>query len=317
MTNRTGSETRSPTPERRNRMSPASFDHLDVTLERWSERLNPVLVKEVRQVLKSRGFAAAFLVMLCVAWLASLALVAQAGNRLEFGEFGRVFFGAYLTILMLALCFVVPMIVMRSVASEFEHRTFESLAITTLSAQRVVWGKLQGALVQMAAYYSAVTPFLCFTYLLGGISLPAICISLTVTAIASLAVCLAALMLGSLARGGAGQVIATLVLLAAALFAYSLGTPVSIRAASAALGWTELGRLVAGFACFCYAGLFYGMLTLGIAFNQFTPTIQDRTAPYAVEYSQEQRQRRTERMIEASTTADHGTPTRNRAETTA
>lgn len=264
-------------------MTSAYVNHLDTTLERWSDRLNPVLVKEVRQVLKSRGFVAAFLVMLTVAWLASLVLVAQAGDRLEYGEPGATFFGVYLGILMLALCFVMPMIVFRSVASEFEHKTFESLAVTTLTAQRVVWGKLQGAFVQMAAYYSAVAPFICFTYLIGGVSLLAIVVALMMSWIASLTVCLGALMLGSLTRGGAGQVIATLVLLAGALVVFLAGTPLSISIASVGFGWNDVAGVVAGLACFCYAGLFYGMLTLGVAFNQFTPTIPDYHSSYAAQ----------------------------------
>ena len=280
-------------------MTSIDLHTLDDTLERWSDRLNPVLVKETRQVLKSRGFVGAFMTMLTLAFLASLVLVAQAVTRLEHGEPGPTFFGVYLTVLMLALCFVVPMNVFRSVSAEFEHKTFESLAVTALSAQRIVWGKLQGAFVQMAAYYSAVAPFVCFTYLIGGIGWPAIVASLVITWLTSLTACLGGLMLGSLTRGGAGQVIATLVLLAGAFVVFMVGTMMATSVSTMGVGWDELASLVAGFACLCYAGLFYGMLTLGVAFNQFTPTMPDNTAPYATAYTRQLRQQHTERIIAA------------------
>ena len=169
--------------------------------------MNPVLVKEVRQVLKSRSFAGAFFVMLGLTFVASLWMVAPGRRPTGAWRAGRrVSLSVYLSVLMLALCFVVPLSVFSSTAAEFKHQTFETLAVTTLSVQRIVWGKLQGAFVQMTAYYSAVAPFVCFTYLLGGVSLPAIVMELFITWVASLLVCLGGLMLGSLVRGSVGEV---------------------------------------------------------------------------------------------------------------
>lgn len=252
-------------------MQAASIHQFDATLERWVDRLNPVLVKEARQVLKSRGFAGSFLVMLGLTYLASLMLVADAGTRLEFSEPGATFLAVYVSVLMIALCFVVPITLFRSVVSEFDHRTFESLAITTLSPQRIVLGKLQCALVQMAVYYSAVAPFVCFTYLLGGVSLPGLLLALIVSALASLAISLGSLMLGSLARSGPAQVAAQLVLFAGAFVVFVFGTMFAVSI----VGWgAELdpATLLGGFACVGYCALFYVLMTLGVSFSQLTPT---------------------------------------------
>ena len=42
---------------------PSRASKLEQKLERWSERLNPILVKEARQALKSRQFTITFSLM--------------------------------------------------------------------------------------------------------------------------------------------------------------------------------------------------------------------------------------------------------------
>ena len=50
-----------------------------------TDRLNPILVKETRQALKSRQFIITFMLLLTVAWLISVFGVVLNGPAIEFG----------------------------------------------------------------------------------------------------------------------------------------------------------------------------------------------------------------------------------------
>lgn len=100
----------------------------DLACERWTNRLNPVLVKETRQALRSRSFFMAFLITLESSWCLSLVLAGIQGASLQSGESGPEFFRAYMGALLMPLCFVVPLGVFRSATAEFADQTFEVLA---------------------------------------------------------------------------------------------------------------------------------------------------------------------------------------------
>ena len=144
---------------------------LDRTLERWGDRLNPILVKESRQALKSKQFLVTFLALLFLGWGWSIV----GALWLEISPFasnlgGKMFIG-YFVILALPMTVIVPFGAFRSLAMEQETRTFELLSITSLGARQIVVGKLGSAVVQMSIYLSAIAPCLGFTYLLRGIDL--------------------------------------------------------------------------------------------------------------------------------------------------
>lgn len=142
-------------------------------LERASDFLNPILVKETRQALKSRSFVSVFLLMLISSWLiSSIGVLYAYGPELSYAAAGRSFFTAFYTVLSIAVFIVVPQGAFRSIQSERDLQTFEMLTITTLSPRKIVWGKWWSAAVQTIVYYAAIAPFMMFTNLLRGISLP-------------------------------------------------------------------------------------------------------------------------------------------------
>lgn len=259
------------------------LDRVDARFEKWSERFNPIVVKETRQAIRSRGFLIAFLVMLALCLLGSLVLVVDNRERLHYAEIGPEFFQWYLAVLLGAICFVVPLGLFRGVVAEFDGQTFELLAISTLSARQIVFGKLKSATLQMLAFYSAAAPFLCFTYLLEGLSLPGIFAALITSYLAGLSSCMGAMMLAALAKQSAWQVPCLLggVLIGAVTF--GLGLTTGIGAARFFGDWSSLGELCAGLGCFGYVFLFFSLLTLGVSIAQFTPTMPrpGRIAPYS------------------------------------
>ncbi|HEV3343313.1 MAG TPA: hypothetical protein VG125_23280, partial [Pirellulales bacterium] len=138
------------------------------------DRLNPILVKETRQALKSRQFIITFTLVLVLAWVWSIFGVALIGPDIYYAARGLDMFLGYYVILAIPLLVVVPFGAFRSLASEREDGTYELLSITTLKPRQVVGGKLGSAVLQMLVYLSAVSPCLAFTYMLRGIDAPTI-----------------------------------------------------------------------------------------------------------------------------------------------
>ncbi len=87
---------------------------LERIADRLTDRLNPILIKEARQALKSRQFASTFLLLVLVSWLISALGVSWAGPSIEYGSPARVFLTGYIWVLQVAVLLVVPFTVFRS-----------------------------------------------------------------------------------------------------------------------------------------------------------------------------------------------------------
>ena len=138
------------------------------------DRLNPILVKETRQALKSRQFMLTFGLLLLCGWIWSILGVAAIGPDIHYGANGPTMFIGYFCILAFPLLVIVPFGAFRSLTTEKEDRTYDLLSITSLRPRQIVSGKLGSAFLQMAIYLSAISPCLGFTYMLRGIDFPTI-----------------------------------------------------------------------------------------------------------------------------------------------
>lgn len=142
------------------------------TAAAWSERLNPIVVKEVRQGLRTRVFWIFFGLMLLACLCISLVAWATAS---EMGfDGGRYFFIAFYVCLSVVQFFIIPYTAYRSMAREREDETWVLLTLTGLGPRRILRGKLSSFIVQGMLYGSAAGPFLLFCYYLNGIDLPTI-----------------------------------------------------------------------------------------------------------------------------------------------
>lgn len=149
-------------------------------LDDLSDRLNPILVRDVRQGLRTRVFTASFALMLVLCVL--VALTAWAGSSGP--ARGRETFLAFYFGLSSALLFLLPLGTFRSVQADRRDERWSTLALTTLQARQLVRGKVFGALVQGMLYASAAAPFLLFSYFLEGVSLVSVALVLTLTLVA-------------------------------------------------------------------------------------------------------------------------------------
>jgi hypothetical protein len=199
-------------------------------LERAGEWLNPLLVKECRQALKSRQFALTFTLVLILCWICSLFGVAWFGPSVSFGAVGAEMFFLYYIILAFALLIVVPYSAFRSLAAEHEDNTFELVAITSLKPRQIAGGKLGSAFVQILVYLSAAAPCLAFTYLLRGIDVLTICFVLFYTVLASLGLSMITLLLATVSKEKHWQIVAS-VFIVIGLFSNYIGVLVILAEA--------------------------------------------------------------------------------------
>ncbi len=192
---------RSP-PAKRTKAKPSRLSRFglwaDRLLSRLSDRVDPILVKEARQAIKSRQFTITFGLLLGLAWIYTFAAVAYIGPEIVYSASGRqVLFGYYVGLAFCTLV-VVPFGAYRSLATEREDGTYELVAVTTLSPQQIIGGKLCSALMQTLLYFSALAPCLAFTYLLQGIDLATIALILIYMAFASAGLAMVGLLAGTL-----------------------------------------------------------------------------------------------------------------------
>jgi hypothetical protein len=227
-------------------------------LELVGDRLNPILVKETRQALKSRQFLCTFMLLLFLSWGWSILGIANIGPAAASGSHGSEMFVGYFVILAFALMVVVPFGTFRSLAAEQESRTYELLSITALGSRQIVAGKLGSAALQMSVYLSAVSPCLSFTYLLRGIDLLTIFLILFWISLASLGCSAIGLLLATITSRKQFQVIPMIVAVLGFFYGFGLmiaGAISFIMDGGPALYsesgfWVINGALLTGFAAY-------------------------------------------------------------------
>jgi hypothetical protein len=139
--------------------------------ERWSDRCNPILVREVQQAVKGRLFVLSVLAALAIAVI--IAISVASDHRAGMAS-GRNAFDAGLATLVPLLLFVVPMQAYQSMRLEMRAGIAEQLLLSQLRPWRIVAGKVAAALVQFVLYVSVLAPLLATSYLLRGVDLPTI-----------------------------------------------------------------------------------------------------------------------------------------------
>ncbi|HQU42222.1 MAG: hypothetical protein B7Z73_19900 [Planctomycetia bacterium 21-64-5] len=183
------------------------WQRLERALVWVGDRLNPILVKETRQALKSRQFVITFTLVLVLAWIWSILGVSLIGPSIFYAARGFDMFLGYYVILAVPMLVVVPFGAFRSLASEREDGTFEMLSITTLRPRQIVGGKLGSAVLQMLVYLSAVAPCLAFTYMLRGIDAPTIVYVICCFFLASLGASVIGLVVATLTQDKHWQIV--------------------------------------------------------------------------------------------------------------
>lgn len=203
------------------------FEEATGRLERITDWMNPILVKEVRQAMRGRFFKISFSLTLVIATTVGLGvcLVTLMENRTE-TVLGPVFFTAMFACLVTAAQVFVPFSAFLSMSAEWDENTWDLLVLSNLRPKQIVYGKVLSSSVQALLFYSAFGPFLVFAFLLRGVDLTVLSLALGASFILSTFLSCLAVAMSTFGRGRFTRVI-LMVILTVILIGVSVGTVVA------------------------------------------------------------------------------------------
>lgn len=133
----------------------------------FSDRLSPMLVKELRQGLRAKTFIAVFLSL--QVFLAVMMFSATAASSSD--SIGVVVSSIIFGFFAIAVLLVQPLRGISAVSSEVKSNTLDMMALTRLSSWRIVIGKWVAIVSQTALLLSTIVPYLILRYFFGGMNL--------------------------------------------------------------------------------------------------------------------------------------------------
>ncbi len=129
-------------------------------LSDFPDALSPMVVKELRQGLRTRMFAGVLLVLHAL----MLVITLIAGTAEDASDLD----GMRLGLMGLILCFVLPLRGFSALAGEIQRNTMDMLVLTKLSAGRIVLGKWASLTAQSLLIAVSLLPYVVARYLYGG-----------------------------------------------------------------------------------------------------------------------------------------------------
>jgi hypothetical protein len=174
--------------------------------DKLDDLLNPIVVKELRQAVKSRIVMAALLLFLLIQ-LSILLLNLSFADRRTIDQVnwqaGREIFQILQGILLGTCMLLIPAYAGVRLAAERSDTNVDLLFISTLRPRGIIAGKLQAAVVLILLIFSACAPFMTFTYLLRGIDIPSIVLVLVLDFLIVLLATQGAIFLGAIPANAA------------------------------------------------------------------------------------------------------------------
>src|SRR5215475_10089115 len=141
--------------ERHERSSAVTAESVLKEKGSFSDRINPIVVKELRQAVQSRIVIAALLTLLSVQ-LVAIGIYILASGVTSFGaDAGRQVFLMLFGILQVIGTLFVPLYTGARLAAERSDANVDLLFITTIKPRSVIAGKMVAAMTLTALIYSA------------------------------------------------------------------------------------------------------------------------------------------------------------------
>jgi hypothetical protein len=131
-----------------------------------SDVVNPILVKELRQGVRSKLFLSSFFAVQGLLFVYGMSLLMNQGLR-EANVGAWLFWAA----LSLPLLLQVPSMAGQSIEKEMSGKTLELLLVTPLSSMRLLIGKWLSVILQAALLATTALPYVMLRYVLGGVDL--------------------------------------------------------------------------------------------------------------------------------------------------
>ncbi len=248
----------------------------DKRLIACSDWINPILVKETRQALKSRQFSWTLLLLTIVVLAWSVLAIVGMIPSIYYNSNGSGMLIGYVVILIVPALIVIPQSTFRSMASELEDGTFETLSLSTLSPRQILVGKLSVAGLQLVVYLSVIAPCIALTYLLRGVTLEVIVMTILIVSSCSLALSTIAISVASFSRTRMQQVFFSIILLVGQVICSFWSGGILIWLVSAGgfgvEGWIVFGVFLLGVVLYGWLLLRCGACAIGVSSdNRSTP----------------------------------------------
>jgi hypothetical protein len=242
----------------------------------WSDWVNPILVKETRQALKSKQFSWTLLLLTVIVLGWSLMAIVGMIPSIYYASNGSALLSGYILILVVPALIIIPQAMFRSMASELEDGTFETLSLSILSPRAIIAGKLSVAILQLMIYLSVIAPCIALTYLLRGVTLEVIAMNLLVMASTSVALSAVAISVASFSKSRVQQVFYSILLLVGQLICAYIVCGVSLSFVyGARMGeeaWIIMGVFLVGEFLYGWLLLRCGTCAIGVVSeNRSTP----------------------------------------------
>lgn len=141
---------------------PADATSVALRMTDFPGRFSPMLVKELRQGMRTNLFTIAFILLQTVMILSLLAGLADPGSPASTGFFW--FF------IVITLLIVQPLRGFGALSSEFTLNTMDLIQLTRLDAWRITIGKWTALNAQTLLFVTGVLPYLVMRYFLGNVN---------------------------------------------------------------------------------------------------------------------------------------------------
>lgn len=132
-------------------------------LRDFPDYLSPMVVKELRQGLRTRAFGSTMLLMHVM-----LILITLMSGSAENSDDTRWMLDGLAT---LVLCFVMPFRVTNALTEEMKMNTLDMLMLTRLTCSRIVFGKWASVALQSLLIAFSLMPYVVARYVFGGMDL--------------------------------------------------------------------------------------------------------------------------------------------------
>jgi len=133
-----------------------------------SDHVNPIVIKELRQGLKSRSFLLSFVGLQVVMIMSMFIYITSAVNPRGDLEGADVFFWAMLNLLFLVL---MPLRGFQALYEEITGKTLELLFLTRMNSWKISFGKWIALVIQALLMVCAILPYFVLRYFLGSIDI--------------------------------------------------------------------------------------------------------------------------------------------------
>lgn len=240
----------------------------------FPDKLNPMLVKELRQGLRGVGFVVLFITL--QAFLAFILLVTAAGASYQ--NAGHLLSRVIFFLFSFAVLVVQPLRGISALSSEIKGNTIDLLCLTRLSAWRITFGKWISLVSQSALILTAVVPYLILRYFFGDMQLLAEVLILL--SIFLVSITLTAFTVGFSAIGSTLIRVLLPITGACFMFGYIWSLFVTNRYAYQELVQSftlTTGTSQLGFLAFVVMCLYAGWMCLDLGTTQIAPVAENRS----------------------------------------